>query len=258
LGIEARGQLLKAVQKGWVQDQIRYPRGQKQENRGWGSVWHHWGWVFALAGLINVLAMLLAELSFNVHHVIDPSNMKVLGCLLGAGLAILIGSLILGAGKCAEWTHHGPYPNKMFLVWALCRPVLWGWALVVAWVTISAPTLLEFICCGLKYHPAHYGFWIITTGLNFLSRALCFAWRELNFLSEFAHQNQALEGLYSRADKQLTVLIAEYLDEANSDPNTTLEAIQCILFQLGGEALDENTDWLILHRTRPLEPFVAA
>jgi hypothetical protein len=30
-----------------------------------------------------------------------------------------------------------------------------------------------------------------------------------------------------------------------------------ILYQLGCEALNENAEWLILHRSRPVEPFMA-
>lgn len=33
-----------------------------------------------------------------------------------------------------------------------------------------------------------------------------------------------------------------------------MREIQQLLYALGGEALDEDPEWLLLHRARPLEP----
>ncbi len=85
------------------------------------------------------------------------------------------------------------------------------------------------------------------------------AWNERKLFNETARQNQALEGLFRSADRRLKTLIWAYKEAPRDSPQTErdLQEIHSILFQLGCEALDENTEWLVLHRTRPLEPFLA-
>lgn len=50
-------------------------------------------------------------------------------------------------------------------------------------------------------------------------------------------------------DEKATILANEF--------NVTVRQMQDALFELGQEALDENAEWLILHRARPLEPVMA-
>jgi hypothetical protein len=43
-------------------------------------------------------------------------------------------------------------------------------------------------------------------------------------------------------------------DDAGADE--MIADIQAMLYELGRESLEENAEWLILHRARPLEPFL--
>ncbi len=43
----------------------------------------------------------------------------------------------------------------------------------------------------------------------------------------------------------------------NSDTGRVLHEVVDLLYNLGCEALDENAEWLILHRAKPLEPMLA-
>jgi hypothetical protein len=47
------------------------------------------------------------------------------------------------------------------------------------------------------------------------------------------------------------------IDSTDWTRNRLVAEVQEILYQVGCEALSENAEWLILHRARPLEPFMA-
>jgi len=61
-------------------------------------------------------------------------------------------------------------------------------------------------------------------------------------LKEHARQSREMEFLYSRA--------SEHLSAALGAKDFRQGAAHC--FELGREALEENAEWLILHRERPL------
>jgi hypothetical protein len=58
-----------------------------------------------------------------------------------------------------------------------------------------------------------------------------------------------------RLERALTRLETETVGSA--EYRKLLGEIQDFLYALGKEALDENAEWLILHRARPLEPVMA-
>ncbi len=62
---------------------------------------------------------------------------------------------------------------------------------------------------------------------------------------------------FAGTDEELSQRIAAVQSDANDEFRTLVTAIQEVLFELGQEALDENAEWLILHRSRPLEPVMA-
>lgn len=65
--------------------------------------------------------------------------------------------------------------------------------------------------------------------------------------------------LFTCADRRLQELIARYEKPSTTGPaaDRILFEIHDILHQLGCEALDENAEWLIQHRARPLEMLMA-
>ena len=67
--------------------------------------------------------------------------------------------------------------------------------------------------------------------------------------------------LFGHADVRARQSIDELqaLLNANDQPAfcEKLKALQEFFFALGKEALDENAEWLLLHRSRPLEPVMA-
>ena len=88
------------------------------------------------------------------------------------------------------------------------------------------------------------------------------AWQERRFYSEEYRNYCSMRTLYRSADRRLEMILKELdsPDHINSTDWTRrrlVAEVQDILYQVGCEALSENAEWLILHRARPLEPFMA-
>jgi hypothetical protein len=136
----------------------------------------------------------------------------------------------------------------------------------------------------------------VLAGALLLSGGLFIAWAEKQQLSETGYQYNTMATLFRSARIQfekhlndlrdLTVKENEFASQVRSDniltntelplehidaaanPKEILEKVQNarkattiqlqeFIYELGREALDENAEWLILHRARPLEPVMA-
>jgi hypothetical protein len=133
------------------------------------------------------------------------------------------------------------------------------WTLYKRAFIIAAGTMLvTWFLGGLgDPWPGFHGAWIIATSTTLLGGGLCLAWAERNVFAEEERSFRAMLNLYNCADARLEKLIPSYA--AASDPaaeERLLSEIHSIYYQLGCEALNENAEWIILHRARPLEPFI--
>lgn len=101
---------------------------------------------------------------------------------------------------------------------------------------------------------------LILGGVALLAGALAVAWAEKNLLSELAYQYNTMHSLFRDASSRMEFDLKE-LERLVGDPSgrydAKLDEIQEYLYALGKEALDENAEWLLLHRARPLEPVMA-
>lgn len=84
---------------------------------------------------------------------------------------------------------------------------------------------------------------IVTYGMMFVGAAIIKAVQETK-----AYEEQSQR--YRRAGLSMT-LACRYFDEAMTSGN--LEKAEAILFEAGREALAENTEWLLVHRQRPVK-----
>ncbi|MCO6455862.1 MAG: hypothetical protein J5I93_11245 [Pirellulaceae bacterium] len=132
---------------------------------------------------------------------------------------------------------------------------------------------------------------IVGAGCLLILGALIVAWTEKNLKSELAYQYHTMLSLFANADETLSRQIDRLAEleadwrradeqvrqaEAASPPDPSviaaarraadqrltdfreqIKVVQDAILELGGEALDENAEWLILHRARPLEPVMA-
>lgn len=116
--------------------------------------------------------------------------------------------------------------------------------------------------------PSAENLGIIAGGVQLLFGAMAIAWVEKNLDSELSYQYNTMAGLFQHANQRMIYLLAELEScliqlEANppqksqQDFDQVLHRIQGFLYEVGVEALDENAEWLILHRSRPMEPVMA-
>jgi hypothetical protein len=125
-----------------------------------------------------------------------------------------------------------------------------------------------WLCCSLpiwfQTFPKTDALGSILAGALFLSGGLSIAWAEKTLFSELAYQYNTMAGLFrtavSRMDSELMEL-ERLLPTADSEKDTLFDQevkrVQDFLAAVGKEALDENAEWLLLHRARPLEPVMA-
>ena len=90
------------------------------------------------------------------------------------------------------------------------------------------------------------------------SGALLGAWMSVNFFTENIHRYTSMislfEGASQRLKEHLQSIEAAGEDEKGQAHQKSVIDIQRMLIAVGKEALVENAEWLMVHRTRPLEP----
>jgi hypothetical protein len=149
----------------------------------------------------------------------------------------------------------------------------WGrwWALVQAFLWLLVPSLIvTALFLGVVHQPPWWGGVPgaedaagIFGGILLLGAALLVAWAEKALYSELAYQYGTMATLFRSAELRLKRLTNELEQLLKRQPAGSpeyyrkLAETQDFLFALGKEALDENAEWLILHRARPLEPVMA-
>ena len=97
----------------------------------------------------------------------------------------------------------------------------------------------------------------IAGGILLVIGALMIAWTEKSLKSEYAYQYETMATLFRAADAQMSAELAAMERADEQAIRKGIERIQKMLFNTGRQALDENAEWLLLHRARPLEPVMA-
>lgn len=143
-----------------------------------------------------------------------------------------------------------------------------------------ANALLVIVCCTLismevcvwlgavsrwLWIPAGDVWWAIMYGSLLLAGALAIAWPERNAMAEHSRQYESMWAMFQAAGRRSLGHIRAAEAELNKPAaerdlakfRGRVKAIQELLYHVGLQALDENAEWLILHRSRPLEPLMA-
>lgn len=162
-----------------------------------------------------------------------------------------------------------------------------------AFATATTVFLLAVLLSRCSYLPGVGNVTTILSAVLLVCGGLSIAWPEKNLNSEIAFQYGTMHQMFQLAanlmevqlqqlatletiasnrnsaealvrsqaftgpDDELTARIDAAQAQAFSDFDALVTKIQEALFELGQEALDENAEWLILHRARPLEPVMA-
>jgi hypothetical protein len=256
-----RAQLFRTAQESWVQEQHRYFKGKvipDPEKPGKSHTEklarsHHRGWAFLTGGILSIIGHLLSELLHPVHHAFHDHGWQW-------GLLFVIPALLHGLIRRLfpkpEHAHahaHGEKPRHWLRILLSHHQTLYQ-GLALAGIALAA-------ACGLGLlhldWPAFHGWWIILTSVLMLGGGFHLAWAERNFWAEELRSYTAMLELFRCADRRLSKLIPRFTNATATQAPRLQKEIQFIFYRLGCEALNENAEWLILHRARPLEPFVA-
>ena len=120
----------------------------------------------------------------------------------------------------------------------------------IVWLSDSASSL-----------PSIHDLNIVLAACLLICGALSVAWAEKNLYSELAYQYSTMKSLFENADRQMACRLEALSQQVSQTDRVEfdrqLKEMQEMIFHLGLEALDENAEWLILHRARPLEPVMA-
>jgi hypothetical protein len=94
--------------------------------------------------------------------------------------------------------------------------------------------------------------------LTLAGGVLCGAWVEVNFFAEHARHYGSMASLFQAAGQRFDDCIAwsEKTEGVSNEAarKRIIDSLRSLIIAVGREALSENADWLIMHRSRPLEP----
>jgi hypothetical protein len=246
LPTEAKVAALKAVADQWIDVQSRFYTRAREEALRNDHLFHRLGWGMALAGLMHGALLLIWNLA-------PPLEAQGRTFGVAASSLALAASLVMRLASHMRPSHDAHVSTGLF---PSSSPV------PVALFTIGLTLPLPFLLPSLtEMLPDTHDLWIIVLGSLLVVGAALLAWREKRLYAEHGRQYQAMAELFAAADQQLR----KHLDEASvlasrgrqNEAERSIALGQEMVFHLGKEALDEHAEWLILHRARPLELFMA-
>lgn len=276
--------LLQLVNVQWVEGQQANAKKKCKELSHKIHLTHILCWGFACAGLLQLVLMLASDLTPEISNLIDSSHRRI---AMFAFLVCIPGLLFLAAFclNLAFLTVKGleskiPKPVTQFSKWVdtnfgkhevaivepnLARRIVTN--IVHYWQILGVALLVGSIAMELTFHLPNLGelvpdrgnVWLIVTSASLILGALILSWGERRFYSEEYRNYSSMRVLYHAASKRLELIAKALKDQGEMKTwrgDRLLTEAHDILYQVGCEALNENAEWLILHRARPLEPLM--
>jgi hypothetical protein len=122
-------------------------------------------------------------------------------------------------------------------------------------VVIGTVYLLKGV---VPWLPSPYKLGSIFKYLALAGGVLCGAWMELSFFAEHIRQYASMASLFQAAGLRFDDYLnwTEQSGKGRQDgvEKQAVANIQALIVAVGREALSENAEWFVTHRTRPLEP----
>lgn len=249
--------VLEWVRENWVRGQVRYFITKAAKLDHAHRLAEFQAGFFASAGFTSFLLTLayhLTHASFLVHGLSVAAGLFVASlAVLGARVFYLVVSegptwFATRAEKPASLpgappAHHPhAFPGEWFLGMALAVgliAVIHGLP-VNGW--LPSPERFPYLLVGLFFGLAAYGHRDSD-------------WR---FLADNIRRYRAMQSLFAEADRRLGVLLEGLRPDPPASPSLTpdprVREVQDLLEELGREAVIENAEWYVLHRTHPLQP----
>ncbi|MCB1227628.1 MAG: hypothetical protein KDK99_17560, partial [Verrucomicrobiales bacterium] len=257
---DLRVRLLEIARLDWIGEQHGYFVKKVRELGVTAQGWHLWAWACGAAGLIHVALHFISKLS-------HPVEAALRGHGMAAGAAMLLAGCLLLPQREKRWILLGVRPQQAaeksrprsatFADHVFGSAAIWGGGLMLAGLVMLATH-----CLGqcLDFFPQWENTWTFFSGLMLVLGGSALAFAERCFLAEHLRQYAAMENLFGCASRRLEELMKHYQTAAPGSEveQRALLEIQDLLHRVGLEALDENAEWLILHRAKPMEPMMGA
>jgi hypothetical protein len=244
-----QAEALSRVTSTWVQGQWEYYRKEGRRAQSSHHLFHALGWGSALAGLAHLVLLLAWRLSAGASAAtVTIASVCALLCYGWLRWRVDLPTVTVES-EGGRWRH--------IMSTVFSQPSLGQVAALVLAVTAPMPLALASLPGPV---PGLADLWIIVLGIVLAAGAVLIAWGEKSLYAEHARQYESMEGLFGSAYRQLQGDLRDIEQSMNATPavaSARIAQVQTLLFSLGKEALDEHAEWLILHRARPLEPFVA-
>jgi hypothetical protein len=270
---ELQLRLLRWAHAHWVSSQARYHDKRAKEHTHNRHALHKLSGALALCGVLLIIALVWnARYSFlETFRFKEIAEMAApFGWLLGIALTLLFLGFWLFKGlqsACRAW---------MNFVVPTFRPPLYqsrhakhlrmigAFLAHLPFALLLGAGILAYSVRGRGESAAFLNAEALiemASAILLLLGALLVGWTEKNLLSEQAYQYNAMASLYNAAQSRLDTYVKEAEKAHKENDAVTRDArirqARQMLYDLGIEALDENAEWLILHRARPMEPIMA-
>lgn len=275
--------LFQLAKTSWIDAQASYHQRSSRTQLNHLHFWHGLGSVLALAGLWQLIFLIFFTIFPALEKWLNSSVLHSIGGgiigLLLAGTILILSSLwtlvrhLRGSGS----NHPSDTIPQAILGFLapvsttgldLMTPTQRAFRRLKNFGIFSIPAaalasallgILLFPIALLPTLPDLLNLGIVSMGACLLSGALAVAWAEKNFYSEHAYQYSAMATLYQATSLRYQELLYQFkaVPEDSDELPHARQRLHALLFAVGKEALDENAEWLILHRSRPMEPVMA-
>jgi hypothetical protein len=259
--------LIQAVTTSWVVYQQQYHTRNREENRELLHACHKAGGLFGTGALAyTVLFLIYAnDEGQALFRLLIDTGLAKAGVAVGAFL-LLCWLPALSTAKVASIIHQlVPSHDPHVLAWRSRREKVLDYVRNIAVHIPGGLALFAISLCGvslladLSWTPDGTNCAIVAMSAFFLGAGLSVAWGEKKLYSENAYKYGSMAELFGNGLVQLEGQLEKMRRALTSnEPDLACfykerQKAQDVIFALGIEALNENAEWLILHRSRPTE-----
>lgn len=263
LSDEGQKQRLGGILRGWVESQQKYFRTHVREFLERKHRLHFWANASLVAGLCLMVAHCPCEpLCCEEHLESAASSVSKNFVQWVTGLAAAIWLLAQIFKRTAWWKRAKEGADGKSVVARVeerLHHLITHW--VTPWIAgIALGLLALWLITGCSFGPACFpsraNMILLWRNLLFAMGGVLHSWIIAKFFEENIQRYAAMRDLFRNAALRLERSM-QRLESQPGDKTVrrqTIKQMQRLLVGLGSEALSENADWLLMHRSHPVEP----
>ena len=286
-GLAAQVESLRRVRHGWILDQSAYFEGKVHEFHREKQYHHLRGNLLLAAGFgLVFLGFFTTENRFHgLASVLQPHDAwGWTAWLFALPVTMALAWLVSGWIDLKAWRAHrdhidkldqhrssdaekdGPDPwikrvhgvHRVMHHWSAA--LVAGLGLAVTLFGVVSATQAMLVHHHLHILPDPEQFLVHCKWLLFTSGGLDHWWVANKFFAENLRRYSAMAGLFRGADDRLRSLLESLVGKtvSTNETRSAITEIQQIYVAVGREALNENADWLLMHRDKRLDPQLPA